>query len=111
MPTRLKKPSLFKQLSITAVLLAFQTYLGFSVIGGNYGIENNKQMLADIDVLASQSAVLQTEIASVRHRLSLFDSERLDPDMLTERARALLSYTASRDIILNVPASGSSQAN
>lgn len=111
MPTRLKKPSLIKQLSITVVLLSFQAYLGFSVIGGNFGIESNKQMLADIDVLASQSAVLQTEIASVRHRLSLFDSAQLDPDILTERARALLSYTASRDIILNIPSKIPAQAN
>lgn len=107
MPTRLKRPPFWRPLALTAALLCFQGYLGFSAIGGQFGIENRVQILADIDVLKAQSSALQAEIDAFSHRATLMDSRRLDPDIVTERARALLNMAHADDVLIMVdPASG-----
>ena len=113
MSTRLKKPALWRTLLVTVLLLAFQGYLGFNVVGGQFGIESQKQMRADIETLKAQSADLATQIDTYRHKASLFDAASLDPDILTEKARALLQMAAPDDLIVmtdphtGLPISGS----
>ena len=107
MPTRLKRPAVWRPLAMTLALLGFQGYLGFSAIGGQFGIESRTQILLDIDQLKGQSAALQAEIDAYRHRATLMDTRRLDPDIVTERARALLNMANADDIIVMVePATG-----
>jgi cell division protein FtsB len=107
MPTRLKRPALWRPLALTVALLGFQSYLGFSAIGGQFGIENRTQIMLDIDQLKGRSAALQAEIDVYRHRATLMDTRRLDPDIVTERARALLNMANADDIIVMVdPTSG-----
>lgn len=107
MPTRLKRPAIWRPLALTVALLGFQGYLGFSAIGGQFGTENRTQILLDIDQLKARSAALQAEIDSYRHRATLMDTRRLDPDIVTERARALLNMAHADDILVMVdPASG-----
>ncbi|HTM77546.1 MAG TPA: septum formation initiator family protein [Devosia sp.] len=89
---------------MSAALLCFQGYLGFSAIGGQFGIENRKQIIADIAVLKSKSSALQAEIDSYKHRASLMDTRRLDPDLITERARALLNMANADDVLVMVDA-------
>ena len=102
MPTRLKKPAIWRPLALSVALLGFQGYLGFSAIGGQFGIENREQIIADIEVLKSKSSALQAEIDAYQHRASLMDTRRLDPDLVTERARALLNMANADDIIVMV---------
>lgn len=102
MPTRLKKPAIWRPLALSAALLLFQGYLGFSVIGGQFGTENRKQIIADIEVLRAKTSALQAEIDSYKHRASLMDSRRLDPDLIGERARALLNMANPDDVIVMV---------
>jgi cell division protein FtsB len=107
MSTRLRRPSIWRGLLITAGLLAFQGYLGWSAIGGNFGTESQKVMKADIVELKTQSAALQAEIDAYRHKVDLFNPHKLDPDILTERARALLSMAQIGDMVVMVdPATG-----
>lgn len=100
MSTRLRRPSVWRQLLITAALVAFQGYLGWSAIGGNFGTESHKLMKMDIAELQVQSGALQAEIDTYRHRVDLFDPKALDPDILTERARALLSMAQAGDMVV-----------
>ena len=102
MSTRLRRPSIWRGLLITAGLLAFQGYLGWSAIGGNFGTESQKVMKADIVELKTQSAALQAEIDAYRHKVDLFNPHKLDPDILTERARALLSMAQIGDMVVMV---------
>jgi cell division protein FtsB len=102
MSTRLRRPSIWRQLLVTAALLAFQGYLGWSAIGGNFGIESQKVMKAEIVDLKVQSAALQAEIDAFRHKVGLFNPNKLDPDILTERARALLSMAQIGDMVVMV---------
>ena len=115
MSTRLKRPAIWRSLLVTALLLAFQGYLGFNVIGGQFGITSQKQMRADIETLKAQSATLQAEMDSYKHKASLFDPASLDPDILTEKARALLQMAKPNDLIVmtdpktGLPISGSAR--
>ena len=102
MSTRLRRPSLWRQLLVTAGLVAFMGYLGYSAIGGNFGIEGRKALLADIGELKVQSAALQAEIDSYRHKVSLFDPKKLDPDILTEKARSMLAMAQAGDVVVMV---------
>jgi cell division protein FtsB len=102
MSTRLRRPSIWRGLLTAAGLLAFQGYLGWSAIGGNFGIESQKVMKADIVDLRGQSAALQAEIDAYRHKVDLFNPKQLDPDILTERARALLSMAQIGDMVIMV---------
>jgi cell division protein FtsB len=102
MPTRLKRPAFWRPLALTVALLGFQGYLGYSAIGGQFGIENRAQILLDIDQLKNESSALQAEIDAYRHRATLMDTRRLDPDIVTERARALLNMANADDLIIMV---------
>lgn len=113
MSTRLKRPAFWRHLMITGGLAAFQGYLGYSFFTGQFGFESQDVLEAEIDELGAKSAALQAEIDSYRHRISLFKSSNLDPDLVSERARALLSMAQPGDIVVMVdprtgkPVSGS----
>lgn len=107
MSTRLRRPSLWRQLAVTVAVVAFQGYLAWSAISGNFGIEGRKQMMTEIDALKVQSGGLSAEIEGYRHKVALFDPRSLDPDILTEKARALLSMAQVGDMVVMVdPQSG-----
>jgi cell division protein FtsB len=107
MPTRLKRPPFWRHLALTAALLGVQGYLGYSAISGQFGIENRAQIIADIEVLDDKSSALQAEIDAYKHRVQLMNPKHLDPDLITERARALLNMAHVDDILVMVhPDSG-----
>ncbi len=113
MSTRLKRPAFWRHLGITAILIAFQGYLGYSFFTGQFGIESQDVLEQEIEELGANSAALAAEIDSYRHRISLFKSSSLDPDLVSERARALLSMSEPDDYVIMVnpvtgkPVSGS----
>jgi cell division protein FtsB len=107
MSTRLKRPSFWRQLFVGLALVAFQGYLIYNVVEGQFGIASQKEMHKDIEQLEARKAALAAEVESYRHRVELFSSDQLDPDILTERARALLAMTQPDDLVIMVdPRSG-----
>jgi cell division protein FtsB len=107
MPTRLKRPPFWRPLALTVTLLAFQGYMGYSAINGQFGIESRDGILAEIQVLQDRSSALQAEIDAYRHRGTLMNPRHLDPDLVSERARALLNMANAGDMLIMVdPNSG-----
>ncbi len=117
MPTRLKRPAFWRHVALALGLIAFQGYLGYSVVTGQFGIESQDALEAEISELEARSGALQAEIDSYRHRIDLFQTVKLDPDLVSERARALLSMAQADDIVVMIdprtgkPKSGSSAAS
>ena len=103
MPTRLRKPSILKQLAFTVGLCGFILYLGYNVVEGQYGMTSREQMLQDIDQLQAESKLLKEKIDYYKHRKALFDPGRLDPDIITEQARAYLSMVRPDERIIMLP--------
>jgi cell division protein FtsB len=107
MSTRLKRPPFWRHLLVTLILMSAGVYLGYSVLSGQFGIESREALEADIAELTAQSSALAAEVDSYRHRIDLFKSSSLDPDIVSERARALLAMSEPDDIVVMVdPASG-----
>jgi cell division protein FtsB len=102
MSTRLKRPPFWRPLALTVTLLAFQGYLGYSAISGQFGIESRVEILKEIEVLADRSSALQAEVDSFKHRVSLMNPRHLDPDIVTERARALLNMAHADDVLIMI---------
>ncbi len=79
---------------------AFIGYFGVNAFTGNHGLRAQ----ADLD---QQLATMKTELIEVKaeraiwdRRVALLRADRLDPDMLDERARALLGDIDPRDLTL-----------
>lgn len=102
MPTRLKRPAFWRHVALALGLIAFQGYLGYSVVTGQFGIESQDALEAEINDLNARSGALQAEIDSYRHRIDLFQTTKLDPDLVSERAKALLSMAQADDIVVMV---------
>ncbi len=100
MPTRLRKPSKIKQLGYTILLAGFLAYMGFSVVSGQYGIESQRELKSQLIQFEEKNAQLQIEKDRLVNQISLFDPEKLDPDILTQRARELLAMVHRDDRII-----------
>jgi len=100
MTTRLKRPSLLRQFLVGALLVSFQAYLGYSAINGQFGITSRQQMLLDIKALQAEKTMLQAKIDNYQQHIALFDPKQLDPDIISEKGRALLSMANPDDIII-----------
>ena len=87
-------------LGLYAFAALFIGYFGINAFTGAHG----RRAQADID---KQLATMETELAQLKaeravweRRISLLHSDKIDPDMLDERARALLGLVDVRDITL-----------
>jgi cell division protein FtsB len=79
---------------------AFIGYFAVNAFTGNNGLRAQ----ADLD---QQLAAMQVELATIKaersvweRRVALLRSDRLDPDLLDERARSLIGYADPRDLTM-----------
>jgi len=102
MSTRQRRPSLRNKLAIAICLVAFQGYLGYHLVEGNFGIKSQDAFNLQVVELQAENASLDDRIAVAQNRNSLLASNRLDPDLLTEKARGLLGWAGPKDVIIPV---------
>ena len=75
-------------------------YFGVNAYTGNRGLKAQHDLEMQIGELTGEIARLKAERAQWQRRVSLLRSDNLDPDMLDERARALLDYAHPHDLTL-----------
>jgi len=85
-------------LYVTAALLI--GYFGVNAFSGNHGLKAKQDIDQQIASLSTELGRLQIERAQWQRRVALLKSSGLDPDMLDERARALLDYVHPNDLTL-----------
>jgi cell division protein FtsB len=85
-------------LYVTAALLI--GYFGINAFSGNHGLKAKQDIDRQIAALSTELGGLQVERRQWQRRIALLKSDRLDPDMLDERARALLDYAHPNDLTL-----------
>jgi len=100
MVTRTRLRAVLTALGLYTVAALIIGYFGLSAYTGAHGLKAKQD-------LAQQQANLMRELERVtaerkqwEHRVSLLRADRLDPDLLDERARAMLNYAHPRDLIL-----------
>jgi len=77
-------------------------YFGVNAYTGNHGLKARADLDQQIAQLSVELAALKAERTTWERRVSLLKSDSLDPDMLDERARALLGYLDPHELTLMI---------
>lgn len=78
----------------------FIGYFAVNAFTGAHGLRAQADLDKQLATMEGELAHLKAERAVWERRVALLRSDKIDPDMLDERARALLSYADPRDVIL-----------
>jgi cell division protein FtsB len=99
MVSRARLKSFLTGLALYAMAAALIGYFGVNAYTGKYGLNAQQELDQEIIALTSELARLKRERADSEHRVSLLRSDRVDPDMLDERARFQLDYANPHDLV------------
>lgn len=75
-------------------------YFGVNAYTGARGLRANQGLAQQMSTLNAELAALKVERQRWEHRVSLMRSDAIDPDLLDERARAILDYVDPHDLVL-----------
>ena len=100
MVTRRRLRTFLKVLALYVAAALFVGYFGVNAYTGNHGLRAKQGLDQQYAELNEELARLKAERAMWQHRVSLLKSESIDPDMLDERARAVLNYLEYRELTL-----------
>ncbi len=100
MVTRKHLRSILTALGLYVMAALLIGYIGVNAFSGNHGLKAKQDIDQQIASLSTELAQLQIERAQWERRIALLRSSGLDPDMLDERARALLDYVHPNDLTL-----------
>ncbi len=104
MVSRSRLKSLLTGLALYTMAAAMVGYFGVNAYTGKYGLNARQELDSEIVALTSELARLKRERAESEQRVSLLRTDRVDPDMLDERARYQLDYANPRDLVRVNPA-------
>jgi len=99
MVSRSRLKSLLTGVALYATAAAIVGYFGVNAYTGKYGLNARQELDQEIIALTSELARLKRERAEGEQRVSLLRSDRVDPDMLEERARYQLDYVNPHDLV------------
>jgi len=99
MVTRARLKSVLTGLALYMMAAAIIGYFGINAYTGRYGLNAQQELDQEIVSLTSELVRLKHERAEGEHRVSLLRSQKLDPDMLDERARYQLDYANPHDVV------------
>jgi cell division protein FtsB len=102
MVTRRRLRSFLAALGLYSVAALLIGYFGINAYTGNRGLRAKQDLDRQIAELTVELSKLKTERTVWERRVSLLRSDNLDPDMLDERARALLDYADPNDLTLRI---------
>ncbi len=100
MPTRYKKQSFYGRLFLPALTLLVLTYFTFHAVNGRYGYSAMQTQQARVIELKEQRKNLLDERKMMRERAGMLKLAAIDPDLLDERARQLLGYVRSDELLI-----------
>lgn len=94
-----------ERLSISAlvffvIMALLAAYFAFAAVQGPSGVLRREQIKADTRALIDQRDKLQAEVDHMRNLTRRLSDEFLDLDLLDERARDVLGYMRSDEVII-----------
>jgi cell division protein FtsB len=102
MVTRRRFRTIVNALALYTIAALLIGYFGINAYTGNRGLRAKQDLDQQIAHLSNELAGLRAERVNWERRVSLLQPEGIDPDMLDERARALLNYVDPREITLQL---------
>ena len=100
MVVRKRLRSILAALGLYAGAALLIGYFGVNAYTGARGLRAHQDLAQQISALTAELAGLKLERQRWEHRVSLLRSDAIDPDLLDERARAVLDYVDPHDLIL-----------
>ena len=102
MVTRRRFRTVINALALYTIAALLIGYFGINAYTGNHGLRARQDLDQQITQLSNELAALRAERVNWERRVSLLQPESIDPDMLDERARALLDYADARELTLQL---------
>jgi cell division protein FtsB len=102
MVTRKRLRSILTGLGLDLGAALFVGYFGVNAYTGNRGLKAKHDLDAQIAELRDELSRLKRERTVWERRIALLQSNQIDPDMLDERARAMLNYAHPHDVVMPV---------
>lgn len=90
--------SFFTALGLYVLAALLIGYFGVNAYTGNHGLRARADLDQQIAELTAELDQVKAEREQWQRRVALLKSDSLDPDMVDERARALLNYADPRDV-------------
>jgi len=100
MVTRHRLRGFLNALALYLIATLLIGYFAVNAYTGEHGLIAKQDLDQEIGQLTAQLEAVRAERAIWERRVSLLKSDNIDPDLLDERARALLDYAAPRDLVL-----------
>jgi cell division protein FtsB len=100
MVTHRRRRTLLTVLGLYTFAALFIGYFAANAFTGNHGLRAQQDLEQQLTAMKGDLMQLKAERAVWERRISLLRADRIDPDMLDERARALIGYADPRDLTL-----------
>jgi cell division protein FtsB len=78
----------------------FVGYFAVNAFTGRHGLRAQQDLDVQMASMQKELGELKAERAGLERRVALLRADRIDPDMLEERARVLIGYVDPRDLVL-----------
>ena len=95
-----RRHAILTVLGLYAFAALFVGYFAVNAFTGNHGLRAQADLDQQLASMQSELKQLKAERSLWERRVALLRSDRLDPDMLDERARALLGLADPRELTL-----------
>ncbi len=99
MVSRRRLKSFLTGLALYMMAAGMVGYFGVNAYTGKYGLNARQELDQEVIALTAELARLKKERSESEQRVALLRSDRLDPDMLDERARFQLDYANPHDLV------------
>ncbi len=100
MVTHRRRRTFLTVLGLYTFAAMFIGYFAINAFTGNHGLRAQQDLEQQLTTLKAELMELKEQRSEWERRVSLLRADRIDPDMLDERARALIGYADPRDLTL-----------
>lgn len=100
MVTHRRRRTILTALALYTLAALFIGYFAVNAFTGNRGLRAAQDLDQQMSEMKGELSRLKAERRVWEHRVSLLRSDRLDPDMLDERVRAMLDFVDPNDIVM-----------
>jgi cell division protein FtsB len=100
MVTHRRRRTILTALALYLCAALYIGYFAFNAFTGAHGLRAQKDLDQTLVQMQAELARLKAEHVQWERRVALLRGDQIDPDMLDERARALLGLADPREMIL-----------
>jgi cell division protein FtsB len=95
-----RRHAILTALGLYVFAALFIGYFAVNAFTGNHGLRAQADLDQQLAAMQTELSAIKAERATWERRVALLRSDKIDPDMLDERARALIGYADPRDLTL-----------